>query len=85
MHVPIYLGDAMQWNLSQIGDLREVMLPVPGEGPLHVPAGIAEDQEKFDPALRELNEGLDTDASPEQVERALARIPGTRGAGCCGS
>jgi SAM-dependent methyltransferase len=76
VHVPVYLGDAMQWNLSQIGDLREVMLPVPGQGPLHVPAGIAEDQAKFDPALRELSEGLDTDASPEQVERALLRIEG---------
>jgi hypothetical protein len=49
---------------------------MPGEGPLHVPAGIAEDQAKFDPALRELTEGLDTNASPEQVERALARIEG---------
>jgi len=66
----------MQWDLSQIGGLREVMLPVPNEGPLHVPAGIAEDQAKFDPALRELTEGLDTDASPEQVERALTRIEG---------
>jgi hypothetical protein len=79
LHVPIYLGDAMQWNLSQIGDLREVMLPVPGEGPLHVPAGIAEDQAKFDPALREFTEGLVTEASPEQVERALMRIPAIQG------
>jgi hypothetical protein len=79
LHVPVYLGDAMQWDLSQIGGLREVMLPVPGEGPLHVPAGIAEHQAKFDPALRELTEGLDTDASPEQVERALMRIPGIEG------
>jgi SAM-dependent methyltransferase len=78
LHVPVYLGDAMQWNLSQIGDLREVMLPVPGEGPLHVPAGIAEDQAKFDPALRELSEGLDSNAPPEQVERALARIEGVK-------
>lgn len=74
--MPVYLGDAMQWNLSQIGDMREVMLPVPGEGPLHVPAGIAEDQARFEPALRELSEGLENDASPEQVERALARIEG---------
>ena len=80
LHVPVYLGDAMQWNLSQIGDLREVMLPVPGEGPLHVPAGIAEDHAKFDPALRELAEGLDTDAAPEQVERALVRIEGVAAA-----
>jgi hypothetical protein len=79
LHVPVYLGDAMQWDLSQIGGLREVMLPVPGEGPLHVPAGIAEDQAKFNPAVRELTEGLNTDASPEQVERALTRIPGIEG------
>jgi hypothetical protein len=73
LHVPVYLGDAMQWNLSQFG---EVMQPVPGEGPLYVPAGITEDQAKFDPALRELAEGLDTDAPPAQVERALMRIDG---------
>lgn len=76
LHVPVYLGDAMQWNLSQIGDLREVMLPVPGEAPLHVPAGIAEHQARFDPALRELTEGLETSASPDHVERALVRIDG---------
>lgn len=76
LHVPVYLGDAMQWNLSQIGGLREVMLPVPGEGPLHVPAGVAEDQSRFEPALRELSDGLATDAEPARVERALARIAG---------
>ena len=76
LHVPVYLGDAMQWNLSQIGGLREVMLPVPGEGPLHVPAGIAEDQSRFEPALRELSQGLEDDAEPERVEQALARIAG---------
>lgn len=76
LHVPVYLGDALQWNLSQIGGLREVMLPVPGEGPLHIPAGIAEDQSRFEPALRELSQGLEDDAEPERVEQALARIAG---------
>ncbi len=76
LHVPVYLGDALQWNLSETVDVREIMLPVPGEAPLHVPAGFAEDQAKFDPGLRELTEGLDTEASAEQVERALARIEG---------
>ena len=76
LHVPVYLGDALQWNLSQTVDVREVMLPVPGEAPLHIPAGFAEDQAKFDPGLRELTEGLETDAPPAQVERALARIEG---------
>lgn len=65
LHVPVYLGDALQWNLSQIGDLREVMLPVPGEEPLHVPAGVAERQETFEPALRELTEGLEAESLPE--------------------
>ena len=76
LHVPVYLGDALQWNLSQIGGLREVMLPVPGEGPLHIPAGIAEHQSRFEPALRELSEGLEDDAEPARVEQALARIAG---------
>ncbi|MCC7276561.1 MAG: N-6 DNA methylase [Alphaproteobacteria bacterium] len=76
LHVPVYLGDAMQWNLSETVDVREVMVPVPGEEPLHVPAGFAEDRAKFDPGLHELAEGLETEAPPDQVERALARIPG---------
>lgn len=76
LHVPVYLGDAMQWNLTDTVDIREVMLPVPGEAPLHVPAGFAEDQAKFDPGLHELTEGLENDSPPEQVERALGRIAG---------
>lgn len=76
LHVPVYLGDAMQWNLTDTVDTREVMLPVPGEAPLHVPAGFAEDQAKFDPGLQELTAGLENDSPPEQVERALGRIAG---------
>jgi hypothetical protein len=78
LHVPVYLGDAMQWNLSRIGDVDEVMLPVPGEGPLYVPAGIAEDQRKFEPALQALTQGLEQEVPAEQVERALARIEGVQ-------
>ncbi|MFL5334910.1 MAG: hypothetical protein ACJ8H8_17385 [Geminicoccaceae bacterium] len=80
LHVPVYLGESLQWNLSQIGGLREVMLPVPGEGPLHVPAGTAEDQSRFEPALRELSDGLEDDVEPARVEQALARIAGVASA-----
>jgi SAM-dependent methyltransferase len=73
LHVPVYLGDAMQWNLGALEGVPEVMVPVPGEGPLYVPAGIAEDQARFDLALNELTAGLDSEAPPEQVERALLR------------
>ena len=76
LHVPVFLGDAMQWNLSRIGNVREVSVPVPGEQPLRVPAGFAEDQEKFDPGLRTLTEGLRDDSTTPDVERALGRIPG---------
>ncbi len=58
LHIPVFLGDAMQWNLRVIGDSRDVIVPVPDEAPLHIPAGFAEDQAKFEPGLRVLEEGL---------------------------
>ena len=48
IYVPVFLGDAMQWNLREVGDSRDVVVPVPDEAPLHVPAGFAEDQARFD-------------------------------------
>jgi SAM-dependent methyltransferase len=74
LYVPVFLGDAMQWNLRQIGDARDVVVPVPEEPPLHVPAGFAEDQARFDRGLQTLSQGLQEEATPEQIERALLRI-----------
>ncbi len=76
LHVPVFLGDAMQWNLRQIGDTRDVVVAVPGEAPLHVPAGFAEDQTRFDHALQTLSQGLQEGATPAQIERLLNRIDG---------
>jgi hypothetical protein len=76
LHVPVFLGDAMQWNLRQIGDARDVVVPVPEEGPLHVPAGFAEDQARFDRGVQTLSQGLQDGATPAQIERALNRIEG---------
>jgi hypothetical protein len=76
LHVPVYLGDAMQWNLRQVGDARDVIVSVPDESPLHVPAGFAEDQARFDYGLRALAQGLQEGASPAQVDRSLLRIDG---------
>jgi SAM-dependent methyltransferase len=76
LHVPVYLGDAMQWNLRQVGDARDVVVPVPDDAPLHVPAGFAEDQARFDYGLQTLLRGLNEAASTEQVERSLLRIEG---------
>jgi hypothetical protein len=76
LHVPVYLGDAMQWNLRQVGDARDVVVAVPDDAPLHVPAGFAEDQARFDSGLQTLTQGLNDAASPAQVERSLLRIEG---------
>ena len=76
LHVPVYLGDAMQWNLRQIGDTRDVVVFVPDDAPLHVPAGFAEDQARFDYGLQTLTHGLQDGASSEQVEGSLLRIEG---------
>ncbi len=76
LHVPVYLGDAMQWNLRQVGDARDVIVPVPDDTPLYVPAGFAEDQARFDYGLQTLTHGLHDAASPAQVERSLLRMEG---------
>lgn len=66
----------MQWNLRQIGDTRDVVVAVPDEAPLHVPAGFAEDQARFDRGVQALSQGLQDRATPVQIERSLARIDG---------
>jgi hypothetical protein len=75
--VPVYLGDAMQWNLRRYLDDADVVVEVPGGGgPLHIPAGFAENQEAFETGLDELNQGLARDATPAAVGAALRRIQG---------
>src|SRR5260221_6736656 len=76
LHVPVFLGDAMQWNLRQIGGSRDVVVQVPDDAPLHVPAGFAEDQARFDQGLQTLSQGLQDGATRAQIERSLMRIEG---------
>ena len=79
--VPVFLGDAMQWNLRRYVDGADVLVEVPGDDrPLQIPAGIAEDQAKFEQGLDILNQGLADGSAPEQVGRALHRIHGVSAA-----
>ena len=79
--VPVFLGDAMQWNLRQYVGGADVLVPVPGEErPLQIPAGFAEDQAVFEQGLDALNQGLADGATPESVGRALRRIEGAAAA-----
>ena len=75
--VPVFLGDAMQWNLRRFVDRTDVTIDVPGEArPLRIPLGFAEQQAAFEYGLDELNRGLADEATPEAVGRALRRVEG---------
>ena len=76
LRVPVFLGDAMQWNLRRYVGRADVLVEVPGEPPLQIPAGFAEDQAVFEQGLDALNQGLADEATPEAVGRALRRIQG---------
>jgi hypothetical protein len=76
LHVPVFLGDSLQWNVRPLGDQTYVEVSVPDERPLRVPAGFAEDQAKYEPGLRTLTEGLNDAASPASIRQALLRIHG---------
>ncbi|HJS84426.1 MAG TPA: hypothetical protein VJ779_03115, partial [Acetobacteraceae bacterium] len=76
VHVPVYLGDSMQWNVHQTHNMRDVAVEVPHDRPLHVPAGFAESQARFEPGLRAMTDGLRDGSAPETVGRPLRRIEG---------
>lgn len=73
LSVPVFMGDAMQWNLRPLGRSAEVLVEVPDGPPLRIPAGVASDQYLFEAALDELNRGLQALAEPDQVGQAIAR------------
>jgi SAM-dependent methyltransferase len=76
LHVPVFLGDALQWNLRQVGDTPDVVVEVPYEAPLHIPTGFAEDQARFEHGLRTISRGLEESATALQIERQLLRFGG---------
>ncbi|MCA3421136.1 MAG: N-6 DNA methylase [Roseomonas sp.] len=76
LHVPVFLGDAMQWNLQQTGDVAELRVPVPDSPSLRVPAGFAEDQELLEAGVRMLDEGVKRGEKVDLLRRSLLRLPG---------
>ncbi len=76
VHVPVFLGDALQWNISDVGDTREVRVAVPGEQPLRIPAGFAEDQSRLEGGVQALKDGLERNASRSSIARELKLLPG---------
>jgi SAM-dependent methyltransferase len=76
LNVPVFLGDALQWNIRDLTGSTYVEVPVPDESPLRIPSGFAEDQARYEPGLRTLSDGLDDNATPVDVRRRLLRLPG---------
>lgn len=76
LSAPVFLGDAMQWNLRRYLDRADVLVEVPDAPPLQIPAGFAEEQGVFEQALDTLNQGLRDEATPEAMSRRLCRIEG---------
>lgn len=80
LDVPVYLGDALQWNREQTMERQAVVVSVPGASPLRVPAGFAEDQGRLEAALRVLDDTLTHDLQGDQVRTRLRRVPGAMAA-----
>ena len=74
--VPVFLGDAMQWNLRRYLDRADVLVEVPGAQPLQIPTGFAEEQVAFEQALDALNQGLRDETTTDSMRRRLQRIAG---------
>ncbi|MCC7282028.1 MAG: N-6 DNA methylase, partial [Acetobacteraceae bacterium] len=53
--IPVFLGDALQWNLRSLAGTRDLSVEVPGAPPLSVPVGFAEQQAAFDHGLSEFD------------------------------
>jgi hypothetical protein len=75
LNVPVFLGDAMQWNIRDLGDGRYVEVAVQDGPTLRIPGGFAEDQAKYEPALRAPTEGLEDNATPDQIRVGMLRLP----------
>ena len=76
LDVPVYLGDAMQWNREQTIERQAVVVQVRDAPPLRVPAGFAEEQARFEPGLRVLDEALHHGLRADQIRARLRRIAG---------
>ena len=74
--VPVFLGDALQWNISPVAAGLEARLDVPGEPPLRVPGGFAEDQARLEYGVQAIKDGLERGTSAAVLEADLKRLPG---------
>lgn len=69
--VPVYLGDALQWDVRPFIDEEEIEIVVPGEPPLRFPGSVAGNPILLDLVLRSMRELADQSASTRSFESWL--------------
>ncbi|WP_019014536.1 hypothetical protein [Elioraea tepidiphila] len=73
--VPVYLGDSLQWNLREVAGGRDVVVRVPDDSPITIPAGFAENQAAYDAGLALVQAALGG-GEEKALVASLARLPG---------
>jgi len=73
--IPVFLGDALQWNLRSLAGTRDLSVEVPGAAPLRVPVGFAEQQAAFDHGLSEFDALLPREDGKAAFLALLRRNP----------
>ena len=71
--IPVYLGDALQWNVQGFLAERDVLIDVP-EGPvLHFPYGVTRSPAEFDAVIELMLQSSDLGSEPRGFDAALGR------------
>ena len=71
LFVPVYLGDALQWNVRQFLTEEEIEISVPGEKPLRFPGTVAGDPHLLEGILATMKEYADQRASVRAMQSWL--------------
>jgi hypothetical protein len=66
--IPVYLGDALQWDVRSLLNEEQIDIAVPNEPPLRFPSSVAGDPALLDLVLRQMRELADQSASTRSFE-----------------
>ncbi|TVR78400.1 MAG: hypothetical protein EA405_14355 [Rhodospirillales bacterium] len=78
--LPVYLGDALQWNTRQILAHRDVVIRVPDGPDLIFPQALADDPARFDDTVKAMLAMSDHNASDDAFRAWLSRDGNCAGA-----
>ena len=71
--IPVYLGDALQWNVQGFMVERDVLIEVPDGPVLHFPFDVARSPADFDAVISLMLQHSEAGAAPRDFEAVLRR------------